>query len=64
MFDEWESHRNLSQLPNFAFSVALAMFHQATIDKSDLSQANEKVIGFATCGCLFYCCVDTMYDSL
>ncbi|XP_028931205.1 transcription factor 25 [Ornithorhynchus anatinus] len=26
MFQEWESHRNLSQLPNFAFSVPLAYF--------------------------------------
>ncbi|XP_033119661.1 transcription factor 25-like [Anneissia japonica] len=27
LFNEWESHKNLSQLPNFAFSVALAHFH-------------------------------------
>ncbi|KAG8562992.1 hypothetical protein GDO81_015891 [Engystomops pustulosus] len=27
IFDEWEAHRNLSQLPNFAFSVPLALFH-------------------------------------
>lgn len=26
-FEEWEPRRNLSQLPNFAFSVALAHFH-------------------------------------
>ncbi|NXD97642.1 TCF25 factor, partial [Chaetorhynchus papuensis] len=26
LFQEWESHRNLSQLPNFAFSVPLAYF--------------------------------------
>ncbi|XP_063802008.1 ribosome quality control complex subunit TCF25 [Pseudophryne corroboree] len=25
MYEEWESHRNLSQLPNFAFSVPLAV---------------------------------------
>lgn len=25
MFEEWEAHRNLSQLPNFAFSVSLAL---------------------------------------
>ncbi|XP_056381955.1 transcription factor 25 isoform X2 [Hyla sarda] len=25
MFEEWEAHRNLSQLPNFAFSVPLAL---------------------------------------
>ncbi|XP_077993658.1 ribosome quality control complex subunit TCF25-like [Glandiceps talaboti] len=27
LYNEWESQRNLSQLPNFAFSVALAKFH-------------------------------------
>ncbi|MCJ8733620.1 hypothetical protein PDJAM_G00225710 [Pangasius djambal] len=27
LYDEWEVHRNLSQLPNFAFSVALACYH-------------------------------------
>ncbi|XP_069595112.1 ribosome quality control complex subunit TCF25 [Ranitomeya imitator] len=26
MFEEWEAHRNLSQLPNFALSVPLALF--------------------------------------
>ncbi|XP_043937663.1 transcription factor 25 [Protopterus annectens] len=26
MFEEWETHKNLSQLPNFAFSVPLACF--------------------------------------
>ncbi|XP_041505704.1 transcription factor 25 isoform X2 [Microtus oregoni] len=26
LFQEWEAHRNLSQLPNFAFSVPLAYF--------------------------------------
>ncbi|XP_068117538.1 ribosome quality control complex subunit TCF25 [Hyperolius riggenbachi] len=26
VYEEWESHRNLSQLPNFAFSVPLALF--------------------------------------
>ncbi|XP_062861286.1 transcription factor 25 [Trichomycterus rosablanca] len=25
--DEWEGHRNLSQMPNFAFSLALACYH-------------------------------------
>lgn len=29
LFEEWEPHRNLSQLPNFAFSVALAHFHSS-----------------------------------
>ncbi|XP_006754910.1 PREDICTED: transcription factor 25, partial [Myotis davidii] len=34
LFQEWEAHRNLSQLPNFAFSVPLAY--------SKLSSAREK----------------------
>ncbi|NWI94288.1 TCF25 factor, partial [Pitta sordida] len=34
LFQEWESHRNLSQLPNFAFSVPLAYF--------SLSQQEER----------------------
>jgi Transcriptional repressor TCF25 len=46
MHSEWESHRNLSQLPNFAFSVPLAMFHQANADGTDLQPANEKVSVF------------------
>ncbi|XP_038070196.1 transcription factor 25-like [Patiria miniata] len=29
MHDEWEAHKNLSQLPNFAFSLALAHFHNS-----------------------------------
>ena len=38
-----QAHRNLSQLPNFAFSVPLAMFHQATADGKDLGQADAMV---------------------
>ncbi|XP_063044970.1 transcription factor 25 [Engraulis encrasicolus] len=30
LYEEWEVHRNLSQLPNFAFSVALSYFHLST----------------------------------
>ncbi|KAF7699366.1 transcription factor 25 [Silurus meridionalis] len=29
LYDEWEVHRNLSQLPNFALSVALACYHMS-----------------------------------
>ncbi|XP_010216457.1 PREDICTED: transcription factor 25 [Tinamus guttatus] len=44
MFQEWESHRNLSQLPNFAFSVPLAYFFlsQQECSELELSQAREK----------------------
>lgn len=45
MFQEWEGHRNLSQLPNFAFSVPLAYFllsQQAELSEAELSQARER----------------------
>ncbi|XP_052541896.1 transcription factor 25 isoform X1 [Tympanuchus pallidicinctus] len=45
MFQEWESHRNLSQLPNFAFSVPLAYFflsQQEEHSELELSQARER----------------------
>ncbi|XP_065913883.1 ribosome quality control complex subunit TCF25-like [Dysidea avara] len=31
--DEWETQRNLSQLPNFAFSLPLALFNEAQDEK-------------------------------
>ncbi|KAM7446044.1 Transcription factor25 [Porites harrisoni] len=40
LFEEWESHRNLSQLPNFAFSVALAYFH-ASKQTTETQKADE-----------------------
>lgn len=44
MFQEWEDHRNLSQLPNFAFSVPLAMFLQEEKNESgDTTEADEKL---------------------
>ncbi|TKC38621.1 hypothetical protein EI555_010159 [Monodon monoceros] len=45
LFQEWEAHRNLSQLPNFAFSVPLAYFllsQQADLPDQELSSAKEK----------------------
>ncbi|KAJ6657158.1 hypothetical protein lerEdw1_002747 [Lerista edwardsae] len=42
---EWESHRNLSQLPNFAFSVPLAYFflsQQEDLPEAELGQAHER----------------------
>ncbi|XP_045193322.2 transcription factor 25-like [Mercenaria mercenaria] len=35
LYNEWEAHRNLSQLPNFAFSIPLAYFHQGESNKAD-----------------------------
>ena len=43
MYTDWEDHRNLSQLPNFAFSVPLAMFHQAVRDAADQTKADDMV---------------------
>ncbi|NXD30601.1 TCF25 factor, partial [Spelaeornis formosus] len=45
LFQEWESHRNLSQLPNFAFSVPLAYFflsQQEERPELEQSQARER----------------------
>ncbi|XP_061077704.1 transcription factor 25 [Conger conger] len=39
LYDEWEVHRNLSQLPNFAFSVALAYYHLSL--QEDLPEAES-----------------------
>ncbi|KAL9976033.1 hypothetical protein ACROYT_G013264 [Oculina patagonica] len=40
LFEEWEPHRNLSQLPNFAFSVALAYF-QSNRQNGQTRRADE-----------------------
>uniref|UniRef100_A0A8I3MZ46 Transcription factor 25 n=1 Tax=Canis lupus familiaris TaxID=9615 RepID=A0A8I3MZ46_CANLF len=47
LFQEWEvgAHRNLSQLPNFAFSVPLAYFllsQQADLPEQELNSAREQ----------------------
>ncbi|KAK3085888.1 hypothetical protein FSP39_010034 [Pinctada imbricata] len=42
MFEEWEDHRNLSQLPNFAFSVPLAIYlNLLSKDDTDFSRADQ-----------------------
>lgn len=38
-----QGHRNLSQLPNFSFSVALAYFHLDRNKKADADKADEMV---------------------
>ncbi|XP_066493132.1 ribosome quality control complex subunit TCF25 [Tiliqua scincoides] len=48
MFQEWESHRNLSQLPNFAFSIPLAYFflsQQEDLSEAEHNQAHERAAG-------------------
>eukprot|EP00074_Homo_sapiens_P099271 XP_016878543.1 transcription factor 25 isoform X16 [Homo sapiens] len=45
LFQEWEAHRNLSQLPNFAFSVPLAYFllsQQTDLPECEQSSARQK----------------------
>uniref|UniRef100_A0A2K5E0R8 Transcription factor 25 n=1 Tax=Aotus nancymaae TaxID=37293 RepID=A0A2K5E0R8_AOTNA len=45
LFQEWEAHRNLLQLPNFAFSVPLAYFllsQQTDLPEHEQSSAREK----------------------
>ncbi|XP_067652237.1 ribosome quality control complex subunit TCF25-like isoform X2 [Haliotis asinina] len=41
MYHEWEAHRNLTQLPNFAFSVPLAMFHVANQNQESTDAADN-----------------------
>lgn len=38
---EWEATRNLSQLPNFAFSTAVAHFQLASSGQGDVAQADS-----------------------
>ncbi|XP_076358427.1 LOW QUALITY PROTEIN: nuclear localized protein 1 [Tachypleus tridentatus] len=41
MYHEWDSVRNLSQLPNFSFSVSLATFLQAIQEGGSTKEADE-----------------------
>lgn len=52
LYREWDAERNLNQLPNFAFSVPLALFHlaqtaegSATVEEAD-SMLQESLIMF------------------
>uniref|UniRef100_A0A671UZW0 Transcription factor 25 (basic helix-loop-helix) n=1 Tax=Sparus aurata TaxID=8175 RepID=A0A671UZW0_SPAAU len=45
LYQDWEEHRNLSQLPNFAFSTALCHFHlsqQEDLDPEDSDKRRRK----------------------
>ncbi|XP_038557513.1 transcription factor 25-like [Micropterus salmoides] len=45
LYQDWEEHRNLSQLPNFAFSTALCHFHlsqQEDIDPEESDKRRQK----------------------
>ncbi|EDO46412.1 predicted protein, partial [Nematostella vectensis] len=43
LYEEWEHHRNLSQLPNFAYSVAMAKFHLSRPTNEDKTAADDMV---------------------
>jgi len=51
LYTQWDSHRNLSQLPNFAFSVALALYHLSLSDVTDHTRADDMV---SACFCLIF----------
>ena len=40
-FNYYEPKKNLSQLPNFAYAIALAHFHQSKLDSVPLHQADD-----------------------
>ncbi|XP_019629666.1 PREDICTED: transcription factor 25-like [Branchiostoma belcheri] len=41
MYQEWEIHRNLSQLPNWALSVAMATFQLSREEKAEEEEADD-----------------------
>lgn len=41
LFSEWEGHKNLSQLPNFSYSLAMAHFELASSGNKDLAIADS-----------------------
>uniref|UniRef100_A0A672HG91 Transcription factor 25 (basic helix-loop-helix) n=1 Tax=Salarias fasciatus TaxID=181472 RepID=A0A672HG91_SALFA len=42
LYQDWEEHRNLSQLPNFAFSTALCHFHLSQQDDADPEESSKQ----------------------
>uniref|UniRef100_A0A1A8F974 Transcription factor 25 (Basic helix-loop-helix) n=1 Tax=Nothobranchius korthausae TaxID=1143690 RepID=A0A1A8F974_9TELE len=42
LYQDWEEHRNLSQLPNFAFSCALCRFHLSQQEDLDPEEAENQ----------------------
>ncbi|XP_076848681.1 ribosome quality control complex subunit TCF25 isoform X2 [Brachyhypopomus gauderio] len=41
LYEEWEGHRNLAQLPNFAFSVALACYQLSQQEETSLEESQR-----------------------
>ncbi|KAG7230195.1 hypothetical protein INR49_012328, partial [Caranx melampygus] len=42
LYQDWEEHRNLSQLPNFAFSTALCHFHLSQQEDMDPEESDKR----------------------
>ncbi|XP_007549940.1 ribosome quality control complex subunit TCF25 [Poecilia formosa] len=42
LYQDWEEHRNLSQLPNFAFSCALCHFHLSQQEDVDPEESDKQ----------------------
>nr|XP_020460479.1 transcription factor 25 isoform X2 [Monopterus albus] len=42
LYQDWEEHRNLSQLPNFAFSAALCCFHLSQQEDVDPEESDRQ----------------------
>uniref|UniRef100_A0A3B4ZI42 Transcription factor 25 n=1 Tax=Stegastes partitus TaxID=144197 RepID=A0A3B4ZI42_9TELE len=42
LYQDWEEHRNLSQLPNFAFSSALCHFHLSQQEDMDTEESEKQ----------------------
>uniref|UniRef100_A0A665SY66 Transcription factor 25 (basic helix-loop-helix) n=1 Tax=Echeneis naucrates TaxID=173247 RepID=A0A665SY66_ECHNA len=42
LYQDWEEHRNLSQLPNFAFSTALSHFHLSKQEDMDPEESDKQ----------------------
>ncbi|XP_063332767.1 transcription factor 25 [Pelmatolapia mariae] len=42
LYQDWEEHRNLSQLPNFAFSTALCHFHLSQQENMDPEESHKQ----------------------
>ncbi|MEQ2225745.1 Transcription factor 25, partial [Ilyodon furcidens] len=42
LYQDWEEHRNLSQLPNFAFSCALCHFHLSQQEDLDPEESDKQ----------------------
>ncbi|XP_039991750.1 transcription factor 25 isoform X1 [Xiphias gladius] len=42
LYEDWEEHRNLSQLPNFAFSTALCQYHLSQQEDMDPEESDKQ----------------------